>query len=1220
MCHELSDKQGRSVNEELSPINLTKYDVRDLAQKVGGAQLLPENADYYIELTRAAAVISSLPPVESPRKIKRKFWLQWLNSGEAMQSGPEMGGDPHEGLFVAEVPFFGGGYYCIPSSWPDEPLLVELLLEASLCLTDAQDFASEVAAVGQFGLYLSDQALRRAGHTRNTEPSRVDNDKIRWPIKIEHARRLQEAVTFDISEVQAEMVRRNVGLEGRKHLVFTLGCGSADYSSPLANPTISRPIGQLGDELIVIAPTNLLAAIRLAVLRLAEQHNVLPQLVKAMNDCALRSVATYLDCHRWSKVGVRKARSRGESDAYVYQFDTGKLAFIHLLTDDFTSGCSQADQCYWDLKPQLALLETTVKATQEDLPQQVSEVLHVILFQSMGRPYSSRLPEFSADNTTSLYLTLDELRVTSQLTGEPLALWQFAKSKKSRHGAVRVLCGGFLDEYARYFERNSYYTGDNGTPDIIVAIGLGRNVRLEAQQKRDPHIVRMPNDTTYERVFRLQNIPGFPIYTTEPSSASPVKLLIEGLPIPIWVISPIDDVAGRDDGSVSFHLADVIAFWIWQLTPAIVGWCDGRTEYPSEVIIGVSFSHETPEGSDEVHDLGINTAVAANRVRIRFDSTFIEQSRGRDNSAEHKLARILLRDVLACANIDVSPDDLNKAIEEHAPRGLKRRLKSFDQSAAIMIDNSGLPHARRVQTFEMERIRDEVGEIAAKHVQEGESLSREQCHDLHRQIVSVMFNKLEQEIARFEDRNLLTYLIARHESLIAERRRADTIVGSHLSAMGDTKSERQKLQEDFVEIDRASTASRFVIEYVSARPPLGRKEVSTSDYDRILALASEIIESGYLSDGFHLKVVEIEAELAPAGRLRFGTSEYASAVSKFRDDFYNSQADARLTTHRDDSVATESDENDLGELIQCASKAEFGLSLDEISFVMSGIAVGEFAQPNGLGFAKARELVSYIASKSDLSRESIAKLVDDLSTNEREKFLVPPKPYSVDDVYPWRFNRGLAYLRKPLVRRGDNLFWGRRSVIQAATYLECLVETGRVKCPRSNEMKKLKGKIADRRGKLFGLELSREIAKLSRYLSRIAVKRFDKQRMTRDNGEDIGDVDVAVLDITTKTFFPVEAKSLTVAKTPNELKNELDDLFDTKSRESAVNRHLERVEWLNAHIGAVLQEFGIYNEDVSQWTIKPIMVLEGNLLSRYLGASPFPVMPKTEFLRFLAKR
>lgn len=86
--------------------DLTEFDLRDLAKKVGGSQLLPENADYYIELTRAAAVIGSLKHEFGLFQMTGNDWRSWINSGEAMHTGPEMPGAPHEGLFIAEVPFY----------------------------------------------------------------------------------------------------------------------------------------------------------------------------------------------------------------------------------------------------------------------------------------------------------------------------------------------------------------------------------------------------------------------------------------------------------------------------------------------------------------------------------------------------------------------------------------------------------------------------------------------------------------------------------------------------------------------------------------------------------------------------------------------------------------------------------------------------------------------------------------------------------------------------------------------------------------------------------------------------------------------------------------------------------------------------------------------------------------------------------------------------------
>ena len=164
----------------------------------------------------------------------------------------------------------------------------------------------------------------------------------------------------------------------------------------------------------------------------------------------------------------------------------------------------------------------------------------------------------------------------------------------------------------------------------------------------------------------------------------------------------------------------------------------------------------------------------------------------------------------------------------------------------------------------------------------------------------------------------------------------------------------------------------------------------------------------------------------------------------------------------------------------------------------------------------------------------------------------------------------------------------------------------------------LKGKISDQRGKSYNLHLANKIKSKTHFLVKASATRFNGIEMQRANGEAIGDVDVAILAPLTKTFFPVEAKSLTVAKTPSEVRNEFDSLFrDTEDKICAVSHHLERIEWLKHHIKDVLEEFGIDPNDAPSWTIKPILVLDKNLLSKYLAAPPFLVMCESEFFAFL---
>ena len=90
--------------------------------------MLPENADYFVELLACAFQIASGPMREDTGDpISDDLFRQWANSAERMSNVPGFGGDPHEGLFVAEIPFGGGSYRTLPSEQAGDEYLLCLL-------------------------------------------------------------------------------------------------------------------------------------------------------------------------------------------------------------------------------------------------------------------------------------------------------------------------------------------------------------------------------------------------------------------------------------------------------------------------------------------------------------------------------------------------------------------------------------------------------------------------------------------------------------------------------------------------------------------------------------------------------------------------------------------------------------------------------------------------------------------------------------------------------------------------------------------------------------------------------------------------------------------------------------------------------------------------------------------------------------------------------------
>jgi hypothetical protein len=162
-------------------------------------------------------------------------------------------------------------------------------------------------------------------------------------------------------------------------------------------------------------------------------------------------------------------------------------------------------------------------------------------------------------------------------------------------------------------------------------------------------------------------------------------------------------------------------------------------------------------------------------------------------------------------------------------------------------------------------------------------------------------------------------------------------------------------------------------------------------------------------------------------------------------------------------------------MYEAAFEAEFGLSLLEIvNFCDFLIDLGfelEAAAPS-LYLSDLKLKLKEILKWED---ETIDRAITLFSLFPRKKWEIPPKGFEPNDIWPWKYNRRLSYIRRPLVvgpRIDDNslVFWGPRHVEEAFINLTELVRTGRYNVPKNNiseKMNLLIGTINNEKGKRF---------------------------------------------------------------------------------------------------------------------------------------------------------
>ena len=257
------------------------------------------------------------------------------------------------------------------------------------------------------------------------------------------------------------------------------------------------------------------------------------------------------------------------------------------------------------------------------------------------------------------------------------------------------------------------------------------------------------------------------------------------------------------------------------------------------------------------------------------------------------------------------------------------------------------------------------------------------------------------------------------------------------------------------------------------------------------------------------------------------------------------------------------------------------------------------------------ELSIRLAARLGWERDKVDRAIDLHSLRPRDNFF-PAAPFSRTDVYPWRFNRELSYIRRPILIRvtetgAEEAVWGTRHVYSAGRHTFELFTGGRMRA-RTERLNVLlnRWRAAD------ALAFNDQVADLFRTQEkskvRVRVTRFGRRPIERARGHQISDIDVFVADTERQEILVIETKALAVGRTAAELENErLSTFVAAPGRRSDVEKLLDVVEWVEAHLAHVLASVDI-DDDAAEWRIRPLFVVEAELLTPFITDVGVPVI------------
>ena len=471
-------------------------------------------------------------------------------------------------------------------------------------------------------------------------------------------------------------------------------------------------------------------------------------------------------------------------------------------------------------------------------------------------------------------------------------------------------------------------------------------------------------------------------------------------------------------------------------------------------------------------------------------------------------------------------------------------------------------------------------------------------NNLFKKIVSHIQSKLKM----LNRKILLHKLIAIHESGIYESIRWKKTIGAVLSLCqgGGEIAENKNRERDFVK-----KSCQFLLEIAICECPENEgKKVSNWDIDELLATSLLLIEIAMDSDILKNnlctpKEIKIENNSEYTINKSFINKLTRSFIQQLTFDQYEDQRKQYKTFYEKKSLknlkVTKKTKEQVD--IEDAFFYEFGLSTEEVSQICNALFKIAIKQ-NSVSIETTVVEIKRMCEENNISHKTVMSFINSFSIFHRPKWKEPPNGFTVRDILPFKYNRGLSFNVKPLLAFGksDNskVFYGIGNLYMATRYILYQITEGNFPAEffKSNEMKILYGKINNKKGKEFNKKVANKLHKLGWNIRENINIPHQTQAL-----KNLGDIDI--LGWKKHQVLVVESKRLQPTRNTNEIINSLQK-FRGKNND-LLQKHINRVNWIKSNLHFIKEIIG-FSPD--QNNLKGIIITNILIPSQYSDSLP----------------
>ena len=567
------------------------------------------------------------------------------------------------------------------------------------------------------------------------------------------------------------------------------------------------------------------------------------------------------------------------------------------------------------------------------------------------------------------------------------------------------------------------------------------------------------------------------------------------------------------------------------------------------------------------------------------------------NLGDRLMIASLVRGVdLFCGNEVVADADMEEWVHNVVGSESARFLKLTSSQTAedLIYDVAVLPKLRLLMAEDRAWSRMDLARRAGYEAEPG-TVPSSQAGALLKAAVGEVWQRVRWRLVGLSreiviERSLLNYVAARKEHRDWLRSTAAQLALYDHTQVNAVANERVRRR------DTAALACRVIAEMAVCTSPYGTGSACTgTDLDFLVAEVSTLLECAAHSDALRHGLATRPPVMHPNGSFGFATSVADTTSLLLTEHWRRTFRDAAKDDEAGGGDGVEEGVADAG--FPSAFIAEFGLSPEQYEAFVQQVTL-EALELNGAHLRLRRS-------------EVVHRLRDAGALNPRrvfEAFALAPRarwdeqnPANAKrrDWYPWRYNRRLSIMRRPLVQlsmEADPFVIVVPSILAGTLHYLYQAAFGDLPVTLfdSPEMGACIGRAADRNGHEFARRVTERLGELR-------WKTEQEVSLTRLQGEALlGDVDVLAWQPVTGLVYAIECKSLRFDRTCGEIGERLAEYSDgtVDGKRTPLQKHLDRISYLEANRERLADLVGI---PVDRLQLRSALVTEKLVSMQFSG-------------------